>query len=351
MFGKKIIIYLSRSHLFVYFNKLKNPIKLELEQSTLFNLEEFDTNWIYENLNTILSKQNFNNADATLILGRDLVFDKILETDDSVKKQAEIEEFNSKIPLSPLLITTKEYLQNDNVLLVATNKEIYTSLIDLFSKFNIDIKYVLPEVVFNNIDYTNDFLKQLFKQKDLLHYGNFLESSTDSNHKVINKKVIAITSLTFLTSIAFIYILINSLGFLNKNSEQIVSVSDTISENISNEQTQLQQTESQNVEPQITIDDIDKSKIVITIYNGNGTPGLAGDFESLLNNSEYTNTFTANASRYDYTNTIINTSNDIEDIVIEDIREILINESKSFELDNSLEGENKINITIGELQN
>lgn len=54
---------------------------------------------------------------------------------------------------------------------------------------------------------------------------------------------------------------------------------------------------------------VDKSKLVIEIQNGAGTPGLAADVQEALEGEDYTIESVGNADNYDYENTVIITQN------------------------------------------
>ena len=50
MFNKKILIYFSKTHLFLYYKELNHPIKLEFETSTIYDLDNIDAEWIKNKL-------------------------------------------------------------------------------------------------------------------------------------------------------------------------------------------------------------------------------------------------------------------------------------------------------------
>lgn len=375
MIVSKLMIYINKSFLYIYFNRLLQPIKIELDQFILTNEHDINQDLILQKLKPILQKYNFKNSKAILILGSDFVFDKLLEQESPIDKTNEVNEFVSKILFPKDQIVLKEYVREENTLITATNKFFFTKIINVFLHFKIKILYVLPDVVFNKIEYNKKFISQLFEQKELLDYGSFLEPS---NLNKINKILKLIYFLTLLSiSIFVIYfvlkqpnssnlfknlnnlnVLNDTLINLNKNDNQKKDdLVNTTKNNVSNDQSKSTEQEDELIENdkdkslnQVDKVLIDKSKIKISVLNGSGVPGFALEVQNLLNLEGFNNTSIANASRFDYTNTIISTTPEIDDQTIDMITKLLNSQLKSFEVNKTLKGENNIQIITGQVR-
>ena len=187
MFNKKILIYFSKTHLFLYYKELNHPIKLEFEPSTVYDLENVDVDWIRVKLNSLLKKTKLKNSRGVMILSKDLVFDRIVNEETQNEKDFEVKDFIDNIPLQADLIRYKEFVRDDNILITATNKKLYESLINLLKEFGIHVYSVLPEIAFSKVEFNKTFINELLKQNELLKYGNFIDDGTDKNK--INFKI------------------------------------------------------------------------------------------------------------------------------------------------------------------
>jgi len=336
MFNKKLLIYFSRTHLFIYHKDLSLPLRMELEEKAIQNLEKIDRDWIKDKLKQTLGKNNLKNSRAIVVLSKDIVFDRLLNGDSIQDKEKETEEFLNEIPLEKNLVQYKEFIKDSNTLIAAVNKNLYLELIQLLLEYGIEVKWIIPEIVFNRIDFNKTFLGDLLKQKELLTYGNFMED--DGSKKKINIKTAGmIVGIILLTGT----ILGVTTYFVNNRvSKKEKHVTESVQETQTPEETQTTVQEEKKL--------INKDEISITIYNGTGTPGFAGQIEGAINPAGYKNTDAANADSFDYTNTVIETSPDVSDEVISELRDVLKNYLKSFEIRKTLSGTNVVHVTTGE---
>lgn len=329
MLSKNGLIYLSRTHILIYTKDTLLPLRLDFEEDTIKNLEEVNKDWITLKIKELLGKTKLKGLNTVMILSKDIVFDKLLEAEDPQSKESEIKDFLLKVPFSPLLVKDKEFVKDDNVLIAATNKDLYESIVDILRNEDIIVNYVLPEVVFNKVEFNKEFLKDLFKQKDLLKYGNFLDEN--QQRKKINFKAI------FLT--LFIIIILGALVGLGVY---------VLTNREKNEPVETQ-TIVEEVKPEVKEEKtlIEKKNIDVTIRNGTGTPGFAGQVAKTLGGLGYENVNTGNADSFDYTKTIINRSSNIPDSQIEEITKALGSYLEIFEIKEITTTKNEIEIITG----
>lgn len=358
MFNKKIFIYLSKTHLFIYFKELNQPLRIEFEPTTIMDLERVNSEWIRVRLDALLEKINLKNAVAVLVVSKDLVFDKIINEESLEEKFRETTDFIEHIPLPSNVIVHKEFIKDDNTLITATCRDVYEAIIALFEEHSVVVESVLPEVVFNKIDFTKAFLSDLFKQKELLEFGNFLDSKNSKRHA--DTKFIVIVVILILVFGALL-----GLGayLLNQNNnsnfelpkfpeKSLTSLEESainLGQNVSNTSPSAQNNTSviQNTAPAVTPVALDS--ISVEIFNGTGIPGFASQIAKIINDLGFKNTSTANADKFDYTNTIIETSPDIPEEIVSSIRDGLKSKFKSFEIKKSLVDPKTIRITTGEV--
>lgn len=351
MFSKKGIVYLSKTHVSLYYKDITNPLRIDFEKNILENPTETDKEWLNNKIKTIEDKVKLKQLKAVLILSKDLVFDKILDDDlqDKDKRELEINEFLAGLPIGVDLIEGKEFVKEGNVLVTATNKKLYLSLIEVLKPLNISIDYVLPEIVFNRVEFTKKFLEEVFRERVLLNFGNFLEEDNDS-HKVtwsnIRKSLLVLVTIGVTVGIAAYFmgkfipnIHIDFTKYLNNNASSETTKSHEITEQLTGT--------GEEQKPEDTTPA--KSSFEVTIKNGTGIPGFAGEIADLVKDAGYTIINTSNANNFNYTNTIIEVDETTATAITEDIRTALKNTLKSFEIKKTKDLGNKIIITTGEV--
>jgi len=355
MFNKKLFVYFSKTHLFLYYKELTVPLRLEFEPTTIQDLERINKEWLRTKLDVLLEKINLKNSKAIIILSKDLVFDKIINEESVEEKDKETKDFIENIPLGSDFIRHKEFIKEGNTLITATNRILYETIIDILAEHGIDVDYVIPEIVLNKVDFNKAYLADLFSQKDLLKYGNFLGDISEkrkTDAKFIILTIIIILFLGILIGVGA-YFLNQKNGSLNLTPTSLVSdglvtnsTSDIIESSIGN--TSLETTIITGTEPSTAAVNVNKDEIKVSIFNGTGIPGFASQIKTLVTNVGYKNITTTNADNFDYTNTIINSSSDITDAVVNEIKDSLKTTLKSFEIKKTLTGTKTISITTGE---
>jgi|GEM_PF-1639828 len=352
MFSKKGIVYLSKTHVSLYYKDIVNPLRVDFDRNILENPTESDKEWLKSKLKIIEDKVKLKKLKAVLILSKDLVFDKIVDEDNIDKRILEINEFLAGLPIGVDLVEGKEFIKEDNVLVTATNKKLYLSLIEVLKPLNIQIDYVLPEIVFNRVEFNKAFLEEVFRERILLNFGNFLEEDV-VRHKLTPKKVI--NTLLICAGIGIIIGI--STYFINK---LIPSISIDFTQYTNSKEETIVDTDNKNKEGQtqnnvLTEDkkekerEINKNDITISVLNGTGIPGFATEIANLIKGVGYINITTANASNFNYTNTVIELDETIPSATIEEIRTSLKGKLKSFEIKKSKDLTNKIIVTTGEV--
>jgi len=343
MFNKKLLVYFSKTHLFIYTKDITIPIRLEFEPDTIQDMERINKDWIRLNLKGLLSKSKLKNSKAVLLLSKDIVFDKLINEELEEAKIKETTEFVEHIPLDTTLIRYKEFIKDDNVLVAATNKELYLTVVEILAEYGIEVTSVLPEIVFNKVDFNRSFIVELFKQKDLLEYGNFLDK---------NPKKQAITARTLI--ILGVVILLLGIGIgtgaylIHKKGFQFEAVRNTLKEVTPKEELKIEE-KAEVTEEKKSKQVKNKDEVSVAIFNGMGIPGFAGKVATLINNAGFKSTTTANADKFNYTNTLIELSPDVDESLVDEIRDALKEDLKSFEIKKSLDTPKSIRVTTGEV--
>lgn len=355
MFRKKGIVYLSKTHISLYYKDIINPLRVDFDRNILENPTHNDKEWLQNSIKILENKVKLRRLKAVLILSKDLVFDKIIDEENPDKRILEINEFLAGLPIGVDLVEDKEFVKEGNVLVTATNKKLYESFIEVLKPLNIDIEYVLPEIVFNRVEFTKPFLEEIFNEKVLLKFGNYLENTEKSI--IWNRKTIAIVASVILTGgflMGFGIYKVDSSAFMDKIKNlniETTRIENNTNNNQSNNEANNNNTESQNESNnnQEIKPEVDKTTIDVAVFNGTGIPGFAGEIATLVKGVGYTKVTTANASNFNYTNTIIEIDEKLPLDLVAALRESLKTKLKSFEIKQSKDLNNKIIITTGEV--
>jgi len=97
--------------------------------------------------------------------------------------------------------------------------------------------------------------------------------------------------------------------------------------------------------PTPTPEPVDVSEFTISVLNGSGKIGEAGTVENLLEGAGFTVGNTGNASRYDYTDTVIQAMDDVPDSVIDQLEEAL-SDDYSIEIGDNLPSSSTFDIVV-----
>lgn len=158
----------------------------------------------------------------------------------------------------------------------------------------------------------------------------------NNNRKFSLKLLFALTVLIALV-IGFIAggLYVYTTGMQNANSEEVEP----------EESLESIATPEPTPSPSPTPEPVDISELTVSVLNGSGVIGAAGNAENLLEDAGFTVGNTGNASRFNYTDTVIQVKEDVPQSVIDQLEETL-SEDYSVEIGDNLPDTSQYDIVV-----
>lgn len=263
-------------------------------------------------------KQNF-----LMVLSGEIIFEKTISSLDIKILDEKFAEFLDIIPMDSEKLVKKSINIEDNIHLVAVNKNLFEKAIETLEALNFEIMAVVPITLYSeDDDFGIELIKKIHDDKTLLHNANFLGNSFMEAREGGNKKNLAIKIglILFIFVLGVIIIeLYFRFSFLQskKSSAPTVKTTETI------ESSKLADLKTASPSAILT-----KDEIGVSILNGTGIAGQAGKIKDLLISLGFSTIETGNTEREDVKDTIVEFTPQITESLQE---EVLILLKENFE--------------------
>lgn len=327
-YNEKTILYLKSSSLDLYNDKNVDGAHLEIPKDCVDNLEVANTEKLKALLGEFFAKFELGGKTGILVLSDLVVFQKVLplaevkkeEEKEPVKKdqpaetpvedEKKTENFFESIPLDQKKLAKQELHLGDENILVATNKELYQTIVKQLDRIGFRVGAVVPAFLFkitpNKETLDIDDIKQIVRNQSLIKQANFLsEPSTETliEAPVKSKTLLNKQFSEWLFAPVLVICLIVLLGiywFKFGKSEDLSSLfglrgnSAPLTTAISSTSPKptIQPSASSSASPTT-----DKADLKIEVLNGTGTTGLAKKESDELSSLGYTSIDVGNASQ------------------------------------------------------
>lgn len=269
-----------------------------------------------------IARNSMKKQHAIMVLAKDILFEKTIVNGDSAIEAAETEKYLKKIPYDEKDIVTKKLRDEQNTYLVSAYKDFYQSIKYIFEKYGWTIEQVVPVTMFEDFDSDKTFdyaeVNLILSNKDMLKIGDMTsdedtvrpsraqqaESVSATGGPFTIHNLILLLSIAAVCGCIFFAILYFNLlklpsSFPNFNPQPTPTPMPTSTPT-----------------PTPTFE---KAGVSVSVLNGTGTPGQAGDVKQTMTDLGYASIETGNADSPDNTTTTVAFSDKIPKNIQEDI--------------------------------
>lgn len=275
--------------------------KLELPSNVLKNQEIIDTRKYSGLITNFFNKNNLVDEEVIILLLQEVLYEKKIPVTTPQQEEKEILNFLNTIPFENNKISFLKIPEDGTETIIATNKDLYTYLLDVCSEMKLKVEAVFPIKALGEIDKNAVNWKVIPQRLDKLENSspfNFLNEPQEYISQGGFKKYLIISLIILLIAgliIVGIYLL--RLRENQKNTKQPTGIATS---NI----TPVPETTSSG-----TL--VAKNQLSIEVLNGTGTPGLASDIRDQLLKLGYTIIETGNFEGTSSADTRISFTNDV----------------------------------------
>lgn len=376
------VIFLKSKSLEIYSPKTKGvEASLDFPPNYEKDLEIIDQEKFENLISSFLTKLNLKDQQIIIAISSEDLFEKNITSDQVAKEKSAIEHFFNTVPFDPQKIAKLQIKTKNGTSLVATNKNLYESIIHVLQKIQTDIQAVVPATLFgvsSTSSLSTEDLKKITNNKSLLKSSNFIHGSMQQVQSTVkskkapnpkependepveidepdssaenqsNKKSpVVVGGLAFM-AVGFVIILImlhtqgylkyffpDQFGKLKPNSPQ------TSSKEVQIENTDEDFEEASNeADLQEESEDSEKTKLTIQILNGSGIPGQAGNISNILQSLDYSDIEVGNADSADNQSTTISYGSNASETFANEIKSELEKTLTSVTIQKSPDQEN-----------
>lgn len=190
MFSKKtyVVLYLRSSSLEFYDTESGETRIFDFPGTVIKNSKVKNREAFEVLLSQFMGKAGYAKRAGLVILGEDVLYEKkiAIEEQDKVEELLEDSSIDKEHRVYKVLKTSQD------VYIVATNKELYESVVTVLSDIGWDIHLVVPVTLFVGTEkkegFSQEELKKIIKNISLLKVGNFLNKDIRKDTPNVSKK-------------------------------------------------------------------------------------------------------------------------------------------------------------------
>lgn len=273
------------------FTKDSQPQKLAFPAEIVNHQEIIDQKAFEELLRGVL--MHLAKQEVLLFLSNELIFTKSTPLKKETVIEDELKKFGDIVPISSNSIEKKVIHTQSTISFLATNGDLYKTIVSVAQEKGCQITKVIPLVLFGPIPekqpLSYDLLSQFAKEKTILEKGDFLQEDEQKKEKKPTQvKQVFMLLISLLCLAGAVFWAASSMGFLapqkslEKKSTTVISPSP---------KTTTAPTASKAAETTSS----PKGNIKIQILNGSGVVGQASKIKDELTSLGFTNIQTGNA--------------------------------------------------------
>lgn len=365
LFGNsKYILHLKSKSLEVYKHNTQGvQARINFPPDYQKDQEIVDEQKFEQLISNFLTKLNLKDSQCLIAVSGENLFEKSIPLTNSKKEQAEAEEFFTQIPFDTEKIIKKQIRVKNGIKLIAANKNLYEAIVHVLQVIPVEIEAVIPITSFGitSSTLTKKDTSDIMKNSSLIKLTNFMtrenqpstsnkkageDKSTQTPIKTDTKKKYLLIGgiIIIVVGLVIAALLLLKPDLLNKSpqnnipdNKELTNFSNESKENISGDSEASKEAEI-----------LEKSEITISILNGSGISGQASSIQSQLQSLKYSQIEAGNAQNQNRTTTLIQSSSNIPENYISEIKTELGKTLDSIETETSstLETSNII-ITTG----
>ena len=215
VFKPKALLYLARGDFILYLPKEAVQTRCDFPKGSIVALEITDSGKLEGHISNFLKAAKLKPHRLTIVLSEDIYFAKQIKVQDSQKIEKQIENFLDKVPFDSRQLAKKTFSQDGQLTTIATNKNLYEVVKNVFEGQKWTTEVVVPDLIFTQTKLASlsaDRVVELLKNQKLLAHANLLsaqepfgQESLLTRFKALQKEVLA---LAIVTAIAFIVLVL-----------------------------------------------------------------------------------------------------------------------------------------------
>jgi len=260
-----------------------------------------------------IARNSLRKQRAIMVLAKDILFEKTIPNGDSAIEQAETEKYLGKIPYEEKDIITKRLKDEENVYLVSAYKDFYGSIKYILEKYGWTIEQVVPITMFEDFDSDKTFdfaeVNLILSNKDMLQIGDMssdADTISPTRSRQIPKRedgVFTVHNLLLLLGIAAVCACI----FFAILYFKIITLPTSLPGMPPTPTPTLLPTSTPT--PEVSV--FEKTSASVSVLNGTGTPGQAGDVKATIEGLGFSDIETGNGKTNENTTTSVIFSKDV----------------------------------------
>ncbi len=340
-FDSKVLLYVRKNKLEVFLNGKHDEV--EFPPKIFQNIEVLDSAGFEKLIGDFLAGFKLNKKKALLLLSGEVTFQKAIPAVDQDKVAVMTQSFLDAVPFDPQNVVLKKLPMGDQILLLATNKEIYEILLKVIGNLNWKLISVAPLSVFKEkLGQSDDVLdigsaRKVLSDNMLIKLSNFLsngEGERDSDQAEDEETQKKGSPLTVVLIIVFALLIISGLGFeavklgVVKNPPPFVkSFVAGDSKKTPEKKVQPESSPSATPKPASASGSLQgltqqRGKVKIQVLNGSNVAGQAGKVKDQLSALGYQNIETGNTEN-SFTYTTLDYLSKVPNGVVDELKKEL----------------------------
>ncbi len=180
-------LYLDQNGLLLYTTGTSAVIQFAFPIDLVRDLEVINKELLQKEIRTLIKNNNLAPARYIIALSENVLFEKPFHDSKSLETQKEIQEFLDNMPFEH---TTTIIFENAESKLIATNKDLYQSLVRILQQEGSVVEYILPSYVLGvdvtrALSMTKELLLEVHRKAPSLRQYSFLTDAIASpqNHQ------------------------------------------------------------------------------------------------------------------------------------------------------------------------
>lgn len=353
----KILLLLKRHRLEIYSTDSDQVMVVKFPQEVLRHLEIVNIDEFSKTVITALKEINIPKQQAMIALSEHVIFDKEVSLDSPAQAEPAVDEigqFYKNIPFDEDKIAKKIMAMGDKQLLLAANRDVYQSIIQLVKEFDWTVKAVLPMTVFPKTDdqreLSPDEVQEILSSYNKYPDADFLKEDqidpmvvpaemADVNPKeeVVSGRtngwfvvLLALICLSLILSTLFYFQIIalpdevsKLLPFTSKSTPIQPTTAPITDSTVSAQPEAVESSASAEKTKEGTVSAEIKKQTKIHVLNGSDVAGQASKIKQKLTAIGYTNIITGNIQSSEASNSAIIYSTGISESIKNEIGELM----------------------------
>jgi hypothetical protein len=322
---QKSLIYLTRTGLQVFVPSTGSHFTLEFDPGAVKDLELKRASVLSEQIKAFLKTSNITPSDGIIVISNDVLFTKSLvaSLSDTSAVDQEVAAFLEETPFPPNNLVYKiSEADTGNMILVA-NKTVYSAVAKVFEASSWHLFAIVPEASLGGTPVDASSLSSIFGNRKVLAAATYPRADIGGIAALPPARVRKLKTackVLFWTTLfsvgAATYLL---LTVPKEAPVDAFPMDDVVTPSAELDFVDESSPSAEDFEEV----SIERNEISVTVLNGTGVAGLAGESVLSLKKLGYTTAVAGNSPEYSSDVTLLEHSEDVPDVYIEELSDYL----------------------------